>query len=226
MTGFFRFPHTPHLAWLGNREPREDKVLSPSEAASLLSAPVVVEEKLDGANLGFSVSPDGELRLQNRGQYLLEPFSGQFARLSGWLPGHRGALLEALGCELMLFGEWCAARHSIFYTSLPDWFLVFDVYDKSTCCFWSARRRDEFARQLGLVTVPEIFRGRASLEELKRDLLNLKSACGAPELEGVVVRTEDDRHLIARAKLVRPNFLQAIGEHWSRKALEWNRLGA
>ena len=29
----------------------------------------------------------------------------------------------------------------------------------------------------------------------------------------------------ARAKLVRPDFTQAITEHWSRRRVEWNRLG-
>jgi hypothetical protein len=29
----------------------------------------------------------------------------------------------------------------------------------------------------------------------------------------------------ARAKLVQPAFTQAIGEHWSRRRIEWNRLG-
>ena len=80
MNDFFRFPHTPHLAWLGEGSPRDDKVLSPVEAAELLEAHVLVEEKLDGANLGFSIGPDGAVRAQNRGQYLIEPYGGQFAR--------------------------------------------------------------------------------------------------------------------------------------------------
>ena len=39
---FFRFPHTPHLAWLGDGVPRDDKVLSDAEAEALLGARVVV----------------------------------------------------------------------------------------------------------------------------------------------------------------------------------------
>ena len=62
MTDFFRFPHTPHLAWLGEGTPRDDKVLSSHEAAALLAGEVVVEEKLDGANVGLSLDPDGGLR--------------------------------------------------------------------------------------------------------------------------------------------------------------------
>jgi len=40
---FFRFPHTPHLAWLGRGTPRDDKVLSPADAAGLLAGDVVIE---------------------------------------------------------------------------------------------------------------------------------------------------------------------------------------
>lgn len=119
-TDFFRFPHTPHIAWLGEGTPRDDKVLSPAEVQSLLAEEVVVEEKLDGANLGFSVAPDGSLRAQNRGQYLTEPHVGQFSRLSSWIAQHSDALLGALSPDLILFGEWCAARHSLDYDTLPD----------------------------------------------------------------------------------------------------------
>ena len=37
VTDFFRFPHTPHLAWLGEGSPRDDKVLLPNEVAALLA---------------------------------------------------------------------------------------------------------------------------------------------------------------------------------------------
>src|SRR5690348_15715511 len=109
---FFRFPHIPHLAWLGAGTPRQDKLLSPEESDAFLRGPVVVEEKLDGANLGFSVGPNGHLNAQNRGQYLKDPHGGQFQRLSKWVAKHHSDLTGALGADLIAFGEWCAARHS------------------------------------------------------------------------------------------------------------------
>jgi ATP-dependent RNA circularization protein (DNA/RNA ligase family) len=127
MSDFFRFPHTPHIAWLGQGAPRDDKVLSPAEVKALLSDEVVVEEKLDGANLGLSLDEDGNVRAQNRGQYLAEPHAGQFARLPAWLMQHGEALRSVLNRDLIVFGEWCAARHALDYTDLPDWFVVFDV---------------------------------------------------------------------------------------------------
>src|SRR5690606_32433425 len=128
---FFRFPHTPHIAWLGTCAPRDDKVLSPDEVDELLSVEVVVEEKLDGANLGLSLTPAGVLRAQNRGQYLVEPHAGQFSRVPAWLAQHGEQLHAVLDPDLILFGEWCAARHSLDYAALPDWFLLFDVYDRT-----------------------------------------------------------------------------------------------
>lgn len=122
---------------MGSGIPRDDKVLSAVEADALLAEPVVVEEKLDRANLGFSLSPDGVLRAQNRGQSLAAAHAGQFARLGQWLAPREGALFDALGEHLVVFGEWCAARHSLAYTALPDWWLLFDVYDVYAGRFWS-----------------------------------------------------------------------------------------
>lgn len=96
MSDFFRFPHTPHLVWLATGEPRDDKLLTLVEANALLADEVVVEEKLDGANLGISIGTDGQLRVQNRGQYLVEPFTGQFSRLAPWLGQHHYKLIDTL----------------------------------------------------------------------------------------------------------------------------------
>jgi len=73
MTDFFRFPHTPHIASLGDGTPRDDKVLTAAEAEAFLAHAVLLEEKVDGANLGFSLGSDGEIRAQNRGQYHRAP---------------------------------------------------------------------------------------------------------------------------------------------------------
>ena len=42
-------------------------------------------------------------------------------------------------------------------------------------------------------------------------------------LEGVVIRNESTEWCDARAKLVRPDFTQAIDTHWRKRTLEWNR---
>lgn len=221
---FFRFPHTPHLAWLGQDVPRDDKVLSPAEVQALLARDVVVEEKLDGANLGFSLSPDSSLRVQNRGQYLVEPHAGQFARLPAWSAQHGDALRSVLTPGLMVFGEWCAARHSLDYAALPDWFLLFDVYDKQEGRFWCSARRNALAASAGLLTVPQIAHGRQTIASLKKLVATSSSRYRPGALEGVVIRRESALWCESRAKLVREDFTQAIDTHWSKRTIEWNRV--
>jgi ATP-dependent RNA circularization protein (DNA/RNA ligase family) len=219
---FFKFPHTPHLAWLSSHPARQDKVLSPSEARELLSSEVLIEEKVDGANLGISVTPSGELRVQNRGSYLASRAHPQFQPLWPWLEARREQLVQALGSHLMLFGEWCFAVHSVHYDTLPDWFLAFDVYDRRVDRFWSSQRRNALVDALGLARVPVIARGRFSLEKVQK-LLGPSKLTQAP-MEGLYVRRDQGEFLKARAKLVRPEFIQAIEEHWSSRPLQRNAL--
>ncbi len=189
---------------------------------------VVVEEKLDGANLGFSLDAHGRLQAQNRGQYLQAPFTGQFARLPNWLARVEDrvelALLSLVKAPVILFGEWCAARHSLDYDHLPDWFLLFDVYDKTQGRFWSVQRRNALAEIYGFATVPCLLQGTTTLDHLKVMLKETPSCYRSGSLEGVVIRQDSELWCEARAKLVHPDFTQAIEEHWSRRRVEWNRL--
>jgi ATP-dependent RNA circularization protein (DNA/RNA ligase family) len=222
---FFRFPRTPHLVWLGREEARDDKVLSLAEAQALLSGDVLIEEKVDGANVGLSIAEDGTLRAQNRGSYLdRRTCHPQFKPLFRWLDEHRHPLLEALSPHVILFGEWCYAVHSVRYTKLPDWFLAFDVYDRQQDAFWNAARRDVLIDTLGLSAVPRLRHGRF-------DVADIVGMLGASQLsdgsaEGVYVRRDDDTHLVGRAKVVRPEFVQQIEEHWSSRSIETNQLSS
>ena len=224
MSEFFRFPHTPHIAWLASGAPRDDKVLPLEDAEKLLAGEVVIEEKLDGANLGFSIGSDGTLRVQNRGQYLLPPFTGQFAQLGKWMQAHQDGLFDAQTESMMVFGEWCAARHSLNYDQLPDWWLMFDVYDREAKRFWSTARRNELALALGLSVVPCLYQGRVTMAQLKGWAFGEVSRFRQGDAEGVIVRSEDAMWLQQRAKLVRPNFTQAITQHWRNRVVEWNLI--
>lgn len=226
MKDFFRFPRTPHLAWLGEGAPRDDKRMKPSDVEKLLANELIVEEKLDGANLGICVDRDGAIRVQSRGQYLLAPYAGQFVRLGNWLGAREESLREALGTELILFGEWCAARHSLDYQNLPDWFLAFDVYDVAARRFLNTRMRHTLAKRAGVAMVPLLLADKASLTDLVSLVLHRPSHFRDGPMEGIVVRTESKDWLETRAKLVHPAFTQAISQHWSRRQITWNRLVA
>jgi hypothetical protein len=225
MSDFFRFPHTPHLAWLGKGWPRDNKVLAPFEAVELLASAVVVGEEVDGANIGFSVDDDGVLRVQNRGKYLARGHShAQFAPLFRWIEPWRHSIAAARFPVLMLFDEWCYAVHSVTYSRVPDWFLAFDVYDRERGVFWGGSRRDALVEEAAQPRKVEPARTQAGDE--REPELRGKSRLTDGPAEGFYVRRDEGDHLAARAKLVRAEFVQAIDKHWSRKALRTNALAA
>ena len=221
--GFHKFPHTPHLLWLGEGTPRDDKVLKSTEATEFLSSEVVVEEKVDGANLGLSLGPDGRVRAQSRGNYLAPGRShAQWNPLWRWLGERREGLADGLQGGLMLFGEWCYARHTVPYDALPDWFLGFDIFEIATRRFWSVDRRNVWLREKGLAAIPEVKRGRVQLKQLPS--LLAKSAVGHVPMEGIYLRREHGGWLQTRAKVVSDIFKQPIEEHWTRRSVVPNQL--
>lgn len=219
---FFKFPSTPHLATLAGVDIRGDKVLSESECNEFLRHDLVIEEKVDGANLGISFDSDGNIQAQNRGAYLHLPGSGQWKKLGEWLEFRTDALFVDLSDRYILFGEWCYAQHSVFYDRLPDWFLGFDIYDKQAGRFLSSWRRDDFLKEMCIAQVPVIARGRFTYLELKK-LLSQSKLTDQP-VEGLYLRFDRGDWLGQRAKLVRPAFIQAVEQHWSRSAIRPNRL--
>ncbi|MGD9506574.1 MAG: RNA ligase family protein, partial [Syntrophobacteraceae bacterium] len=219
---FFKFPSTPHLATMPGVDVRGDKVLTESERDEFLRHELTVEEKVDGANLGLSFDADGNIRAQNRGAYLYLPGSGQWKKLGEWLARHTDTLFEHLSDRYILFGEWCYARHSIFYDRLPDWFLAFDIFDRETLRFLASARRDRLIDEMHVSKAPGIARGRFTYREIQK-LLSQSKLTDQPA-EGIYLRIDHGDWLKQRAKLVRPAFIQAVEQHWSRSAIRPNRL--
>ena len=219
---FYRFPNTPYLIKPSAKTSRLDKILTEEEADLFFSRNVTVEEKIDGANLGISFQKDGEIRLQNRGHYLSEPFLGQWAPLSRWLQGNLECLFDILLDKYILFGEWCYAKHSIYYNCLPDWFIAFDLYDKDINRFLSVRKRNLILANSGLTIVPILYEGHF-LKEMLKDYCG-KSVFSETDREGLYFRIDTKDYLQYRAKYVQPCFTQSIDTHWSKKAVIHNQL--
>lgn len=221
---FFKFPRTPHLEWLGEGYPRDDKVLDPVERDEFLRRPIVIEEKVDGANIGIAFDASGAPIVQNRGTFLSVRAHPQFQPLWHWLAKHRDKLSSSLEERLILFGEWLFAVHSVHYDHLPDWFLAFDVYEKAVGRFWSSERRDTLVRSLELFSVPVLGSGKYQLSQLELLLKTTRSHYASISLEGLYLRSDADGWLLKRAKLVAPEFGGAIHQHWMSRPLVRNAL--
>ena len=94
------FPRTAHLFDTGGTAvSSDDWVLSeksPFFCEFGKGAHVIAEEKIDGANLGFSLSGTLEILAQNRSKFVTEAEHRQFAPLSSWIHKHRKSLLKIL----------------------------------------------------------------------------------------------------------------------------------
>ena len=63
-----KHPRTQHLE--GSRLGEGDEDLSQVPFSEILGRPIIIEEKIDGANSAISFDGDGNLLLQSRGHYL------------------------------------------------------------------------------------------------------------------------------------------------------------
>ena len=210
---FVKFPQTPYLWDESAHTSREDKQLSQEETLDFLKNELVIEEKVDGANLGFHLE-NGEILYQNRGSYIYEPYLGQWENLNTW-QATNWLLRQNIRSGLIYFGEWCYLKHSIFYNNLPNCFLGFDVYDINNNTFLSSELRDRIFIDIGLPPINRISRGVFTLKELN-EMLNLKSIYGNSNIEGLYLRHEENGKLIARAKYVNEAFRISINNHWSK----------
>ena len=197
---------------------------------------LIVEEKIDGTNVGIHFTSGGQMVLQCRGHLITEGMHPQYDLFKQWTVVKRPVLEERLEDRYILFGEWMYARHSVHYRQLPHYFFEFDVYDKqsealpepgtadgpagrtrtSKPCRSSIpgpSARDELADLIG----PSRFDARFENPVTKR-VDNL--------MEGLYLRTEADGTVTGRAKFVRTEFVEKVKQstHWQHQAVVPNLL--
>ncbi|KAI0779011.1 ATP dependent DNA ligase [Trametes elegans] len=225
--GLLKFPRTPHFLDLGCAT-SDDLVVDRVPVVG--DGHVVVTEKVDGANMGFSLSADRtQVLVQNRSHYVNPASHAQFKQLGRWVDEHRVDLLRVLDRDplfaqrYVLYGEWLAATHSIPYSRLPDWFLAFDVYDRSTETWAGRRTLEALLADSAIRAVPVVHEGRMLGEDELRRIVRGPSMFYEGPVEGVYVKVEKDGRVVSRGKVVRADFI-AGNEHWTKGPLRTNKL--
>ena len=241
MQQIFKYPRTHHLA--GSRLGPGDEDLEQIPLNTLKGRPVVIEEKLDGANCAFSFSNEGELRLQSRGHYLEGgPRERQFEMLKAWANRYASDFHQAIGDRYIVYGEWTYGKHTIFYDELPHYFHEFDILDTETMTFLDTPRRRELLGDLPIVSVPILHQGDgACLADptnfvttsaykspgWKERLTEAATSAGQDSVqvhretdrsdlsEGLYIKIEEDGVVKERFKWVRYDFLQTVFESGS-----------
>ncbi len=231
---FVKYPRTPHL--FGSTGTTDDKHLSEEESDRFIAEEsLIVEEKLDGTNVGIHLASDREMILQCRGHLITEGMHPQYDLFKQWAAVKRPLLEDRLQGRFILFGEWLYARHSVHYRALPHYFFEFDVYDKEDQAFLDLERRVALLDGTGIQTVPVVLTG--AVEKSRLETL-IGPSCSDSQfenpltgqtdnlMEGLYLRTESEGVVTGRAKFVRPEFVEKIKQstHWQHQAMVPNVL--
>jgi hypothetical protein len=231
---FVKYPRTPHL--FGSKGTDDDKHMSEAESIEFIADDsLIVEEKIDGTNVGIHFTTDGKMVLQCRGHLITQGMHPQYDLFKQWTAVKRSVIEERLEDRYILFGEWLYARHSVLYRRLPHYFFEFDIYDKDEEAFLSLEKRLSLIEGSGIETVPVLHHGAIGKEELSK-LIGPSLFDSVFEnpltkrtdnlMEGLYLRTEAVGAVSGRAKFVRPEFVEKVkqSEHWQHQAMVPNLL--
>ena len=237
MEPLHKYPRTHHIEGSGLQPGDEDLAVQPF--FSLAGRHLVIEEKMDGANSAVSFTANGQLRLQSRGHYLTGgPREVHFHLLKAWAQRYTSELWGLLGSRYVMYGEWLYAKHSVFYTELPHYFMEFDILETSDGSFLDTPRRRALlaaapfvasvlvlhagpiatADELRALIGPSRFIGADHLARLRLSCaqrgidpaLALRETAPTPTMEGLYIKIEEAGVVQERYKYVRASFLQTV----------------
>lgn len=207
-TDYVKYPRTYHLPW--SNATSDDKMLP--DVSHFIGREVVVTEKMDGENTTLYRD-----HIHARSLELATGADRAFVK----------ALWSQIAHEIppgwRICGENVYAKHSIKYTQLPSYLLVFSIWDeRNECLSWDETA--EWCELLGLETVPVLHRGIWD-ERLIRALYQEDRE--PDRMEGYVVRIADrfpyGKFRESVAKFVRVGHVTSTN-HWRHSQIEPNGM--
>ena len=216
-----KFPRTEHIYNIGGATV-DDRIVSKEKLEYFLENDVQITEKVDGAQLGFSMDENFKIIAQNRSHYVNSASHSQFKLLDKWIFDHTEGLYQILNKDTILFGEWLYAKHSISYNNLPDYFMAFDLYDKNNKVFYNRKILEEKLNGTNIHGVRVMYEGKINKSQLLK-MIEQKSIYTDGRVEGIYLKVFEDDYVKYRAKLVRNDFLSG-NKHWSKNIVEKNKV--
>lgn len=223
-----KFPRTPHLLNLGAMGDDDITIPAVNRVEGNSTTIITITEKIDGANMGFSLSSSRAIVVQNRSHYVNPTSHVQFKKLGKWVEDHHESLHRILDRDdqfpqrFILYGEWMAATHSISYDNLPSLFIAFDLYDRFKKTFVDRATLSHLLTGTGIGVTPLLFLGACLPPD--NELVNMvqqKSSFYSGRVEGIYLKWEAEGVVMERAKIVRGDFLSG-NTHWSKGIISFN----
>lgn len=211
-----KYPRTFHAPWSSGTN--DDKVQH--DVGGLFNVSLIVTEKLDGSNVTLERN---SCYARTHSGPPTHPSFDAFKQL-------HATVKHKIPEMYQICGEWLYAKHSIHYTSLPNYLMIFGVRDLKNMMWLDWNWVEEWANELGVPTVPVLERTDVENEKELRELcerhMRELSACGG-EREGVVIRTAHGYHSDSFSqfalKIVRENHVQT-NTHWRNQEIVRNLL--
>jgi hypothetical protein len=204
-----KYPSSPH--WVTSPEVHRDDSTH-QDPEFFLGKEVGISEKLDGGNTCLNA---GEVYARSTGQPATQ---GWFAMVKK----HHAWKTTDVDPNISIYGEDLYGIHSIVYDPLKEdeTYRVFNIREQDV--WMGLDQREAFARSLGFLTVPLLFRGTfTSVKEITKwfeSHINQPSALG-PQREGFVMQLTEPFHTDdfskSVAKYVRKGHVQT-DQHWTR----------
>lgn len=196
-----KYPRTMHLPWSPGLQ-NDDRVIESLD--SFRGEQVVVSEKMDGENTNLYRD-----HIHARSPSFIAPHPSR-----NWVKQLWERVRRDIPEGWRVCGENMYAKHSIHYQNLPDFFLVFSIWEGTRCLSWDETL--EWCELLGLTCVPHgpVHYWDDLVHEDWEDLTNQTELFGQ---EGYVVRVARSFQLEefprVVAKYVRKNHVQTT-QHW------------
>ncbi|MGG2057147.1 RNA ligase family protein [Lysinibacillus pakistanensis] len=210
MSKLKKYPRSFHLPW-SRGYTHDDKVAK--NVNHFLGKEVVVTEKLDGE--GTTLYRDYmHARSINSANHPSRH----------WVKTFHAGFAYRIPNDWRLCGENVYAKHSIYYQALTSYFYLFSIWNEDNICL-SWDETITFAAELGIETVPVLYRGIFDEEKIKRTFTGISLFDG--EQEGYVIRNAGSFHYddfqYNLGKFVRMDHIQT-SEHWLQEEVIPNRL--
>jgi hypothetical protein len=199
------FPTTPHLK--GSCGTDDDTFMDAVDCNRVLFSHVLVQEKLDGVNIGLTHTPDGSLLVIAKDKIISPNHFTWLAPLWEWYDNKRSDISEVLDDQTTLFGEYIPDLPSSKHQPLP-WFLL-DAFDRRSGRFLAQHVLQTRTIKLGLPHPQTLFSG------VPRSISTIKGLIGEScirpiPMEGVSIRIEGGLYLKERYKFVRQGFVKSV----------------
>lgn len=206
-----KYPRTYHLPW-SEEVHSDDKTHKNADA--FLNKSLTITTKMDGSNVGISFEKVSSRSGESPDHLSFDMLKQKYATIKYDIPK-----------DMVIYGEWLYAVHSIEYDNLDDYLMVFAILDGNKWLSWNDIV--DWCGMLDLKHVP-VVKNRIKFKNLE-DFTNTTTQLAQKVIrsghEGVVIRNSGSftNFVTNTAKYVRKGHVQS-DKHWKFQKIKVNKI--